>query len=548
MLNVERKICTQKTSKPTVPLSVLVDRILVLAQAMAEKEFYLYQYEFCYRVVEAVLLHDGDMLTACFSRQSGKSECVADTLDALMVILPALSNSPMFADDWRFNLTDDLGRYRGFKAGVMIGVYGPKQEQADIIFSRLKSCVETDTCQSVLKELGIQLLQCNANRVRMSNGSFTRAETASEQSKIEGDSYHILVLDEAQDINTTKVRKSLHPMVAAYNGVIIKVGTPSIQKSDFYTSIKTNERIFAQGGPRNHYQYDYTVCGKHNSLYAAYIEKEKVHLGEDSDEFKLSYKCQWLLERGQFVTADQLLSPKVAKLTGEYSTLWRRAKRFGYQVAGIDFGKIHDPTVVTVLDVDWNNPIFDDWVDTPERSIHFTAYQKHIVGWLQLLGDNYEEQFVKITEYLSRFSGLRKITLDATGVGQWGYDKFSVHYASFNRGLTAGNVPEYDQVVVEGINFSSPQIIADGYKILHTDICTGRITFPASKITQTTAEFRKFVGEMLDLRKTFRNGHMRCEAPDEPGAHDDFPTSAMLACISAQVPVDTGFEVALGRL
>lgn len=544
----ERHICTKATSKPTVPLAILVERILVLAQAMAEKEFYLYQYEFCYRFVEAVLLHDGDMLTACFSRQSGKSECVADTVDALLAILPALANSPMFVDDWRLNLTDEQGRYRGFKNGILIGVYGPKQEQADIIFSRAKACSETDTAQSVYKELGIQLLQCNANRIRLSNGSNFRAETASEQSKIEGDSYHVLVLDECQDISTTKIRKSLHPMIAAYNGVIVKVGTPSIQKSDFYTSIKTNERIFAQGGPKNHYQYDYTVCGKHNSLYAAYIEKEKVHLGEESDEFRLSYKCEWLLERGQFVTSDNLLSPKVAHTTGLYGEIWTSAPKYGTQVAGIDFGKIHDPTVVTVIDVDWNNPVFNDWIDTPDRSIHFTAYQKHIVAWIQLLGDNYESQFTQIVDFLGQFKGLRKITLDATGVGQWGYDKFSVHYSTFCRGMTPDNIPEYDSVVVDGINFSSPQIIADGYKLLHTDICTGRITFPAGEKTRKTSVFRKFVGEMLDLRKVFRNGHMRCEAPEEPGAHDDFPTSTMLACISAQTPVESGFEVSSGRL
>ncbi|MGA4923287.1 hypothetical protein, partial [Bacillus subtilis] len=73
----------------------------------------------------------------------------------------------------------------------------------------------TDTCKVILKELGVVCEINNGNRVVLSNGSKLNAQSASENTKVEGESYHVLVLDEAQDISILKIRKSLHPMVSA---------------------------------------------------------------------------------------------------------------------------------------------------------------------------------------------------------------------------------------------------------------------------------------------------------------------------------------------
>jgi hypothetical protein len=48
--------------------------------------------------------------------------------------------------------------------------------------------------------------------------------------------------------------------------------------------------------------------------------------------------------------------------------------------------------------------------------------------------------------------------------------------------------------------------------------------------------YRKFVGQMLDLRKSYANGLMVVSHPEEKGAHDDFCDSGMLACWGASRP------------
>ena len=541
----EPKLCTRETTKSVITTLAIAERICALAEALAEKKFFPYQREMSLAIIQSVLEHDGAMLTALLARQSGKSECIGDTVCALALILPALSRSPLFENDWRFNATDEQGNYRGYKNGIQVGLYAPIQEQADIIFSRVRHALETTTTQAVAKELGIVVDIANSKVVRITNGSTIRARSASEQTEVEGQSYHLMIIDEAQHLSTTKVRVGLHPMVAAYNGTIVKIGTCSTVKGDFYMAIKQNEREFAAGAVKTHFFYDYEECQKYNSFYRDFIAKEKTRLGEDSDEFRLSYKCEWLLERGQFITKQQLMRSEVACVLGRYSHFWKSSDRHGTQVAGIDFGKIHDPTVVTVIDVDWANPVADEWVETTETSTHFLAYKKHVLSWLLLQGDDYESQFAQITEYLACFKGLRKITLDSTGVGQWGADKFRVHYGYFDRGCTPLGQQISDQVEIQAIDFSQKSK-SEGYKLLRADMFGCRLTFPASPEMHENKLFRKFVYELLDLRKIYRGGYMMCEAPDEPGAHDDFCVSLMLSCWGAQEPV-FGSEVEMSN-
>ncbi len=535
------KVCTKQTSHPEISTEILVSRILMLAEAIMEKRLFMYQKEFAFRMIEAVINHEAEVLTALFARQSGKTEVVAAVNCALSIMLPVLANSPMFVDDWRFNLTDEQGNYRGFKNGFRVGIYAPKQEQADISIDRVRQFISTPTAEAVFKDLNIFVLD-KTSKVRFSHGSFIVSRSASEQSKIEGATYDLLVLEEAQDIGTLKVRKSLHPMVTSTGGCIIKIGTCSIEKSDFYSAIKSNKRSHAVGGVKNHFEYNYKICQHYNSLYRDAIEKEKKRIGEFSDEFRLSYACEWILERGMFITWNELKAPEICIRHGLYGKIWTASDPFFQLVAGIDWGKVHDSTIVTVMAVDWRNPLFNQHIQTLEESVEYTAYSKHVVGWLALLGDDYESQFAQITEYLKHFRGLRKIVTDANGVGQWGLDRMMTHYGNFDRGIDKNtNKPINGNVEIVGFT-SSLQSNSDGYKLLHSDLKSHRLTLPAINVHDPM--FRRACIELTDLRKEYRNGMLVCRAPDEPDAHDDMADSLMMANWGAQTPVDEiGIEV-----
>jgi hypothetical protein len=49
-----------------------------------------------------------------------------------------------------------------------------------------------------------------------------------------------ILLEEAQDLDTTLVQKSIEPMVSAVGGTIIKCGTTGTSKSDFWQEIQYN--------------------------------------------------------------------------------------------------------------------------------------------------------------------------------------------------------------------------------------------------------------------------------------------------------------------
>ena len=97
-------------------------------------------------------------------------------------------------------------------------------------------------------------------------------------------------------------------MGAAYNATIVKIGTATTFKGDFYDAIQRNkaEALTRKSHIRNHFEYDWTIAAKYNPKYAKYVEKEKKRLGEKSDEFRMSYCLEWIIERGMFVYIENL--------------------------------------------------------------------------------------------------------------------------------------------------------------------------------------------------------------------------------------------------
>lgn len=507
-------------AEPLVPLDDIILRILALAQALCEKKFYPYQVQFDYRLAESLILRDGETVTALLSRQSGKTEGLAAIICALLIILPILAKK--YPNDWRFNLTDSEGRYRGFKNGVKIGIYAPKLEQAEIMFERVRLFMDTKTAAKVLKELNLTVDSFNGNTVALSSGSRVICQTASENAKIEGQTHHLLVLEEAQDMSDMKIKKSLRPMVASTRGTICMIGTATTRKCTFYDIIKHNEREELAGNRRNHFFYPHTICSRYNSLYAEYIEQEKVKLGEYSDEFRMSYGCEWIFERGMFVSQSVMFQRTVALDAPElFSRRWtpEEAQRLpaSYSfVAGIDWGRDHDSTVVTVVAVDWLNPVQTLHSYNEFGEFRVDLFRRHILDWKEMMGDNYEVQFFEITNYLRRWGGrMRKVVTDSNTCGQPIFDRLCASFAQ-------------ESIEVVPFNFSS-KVKSDGYKAFYSELCGSRFTFPASAETRKTIEYRRYVNQMLELQKAYKNGLMVVAHPEEKHAHDDFPDSAMLA-------------------
>ena len=262
----------------------LVNMIYNFCEIYSGKVMYAYQTQFSKRIIRSVLENDGAEVTALFSRQSGKTETIAITVGGLMIILPEMAKMPMFADDQRLSM---------FKDGFWVGIFAPSQRQAQITYNRMKSRLQCKESVAVLEDpdFRLEFTTSNGQTVALSNGSFCTAISASDGSNIEGESFKFIICEECQDISNYKIRKSIHPMGAAYNATICKIGTATTFKGDFYEAINRNKKEYQDGKIRirNHFEYNYKVVMKYNPKYAKYIEREKRSLGEQSDEFRMSY-------------------------------------------------------------------------------------------------------------------------------------------------------------------------------------------------------------------------------------------------------------------
>ena len=509
----------EKAHAGRISTTELVDRIYNFCEAYSGRVMYKYQTQFSKRIIRSVLENDGAEITALFARQSGKTETIAITVGGLMIILPQLANMPMFADDPRLNM---------FKDGFWVGIFAPSQRQAQITYRRMKSRIQCKESIAILEDpdFRLEFTTSNGQTVALSNGSFVTAISASDGSNIEGESFKFIICEEAQDISNYKIRKSIHPMGAAYNATICKIGTATTFKGDFYEAIQRNKKDYEEKRIkiRNHFEYNYKVVQKYNPRYAKYVEREKRSLGENSDEFRMSYNLEWIISRGMFIDIDEF-----EESCGD--TFLDRVDRDlqANHVGGIDVGggsdkksKDSDSTVVTIVEVDWDNPVLMESSyneETQEEEVYL-AYNSYIKDWLEItpeIAKDYEEQYAIIMDYLKNFR-MAKLVVDAT------------RESSLGQRIRANVKYEVELFVF------STKSKSELYKNLDKEINSGRAKYPNSKETQKTKEHQKFIQQMSDLQKGYSGSNLVVSHPDERGAHDDYPDSWALALWGAREP------------
>jgi hypothetical protein len=398
----------------------LADVCVEFAMKMTGIDLYPYEREFGWRIAYSLLVEDAEEISALFARQGGKTETVATMVVGLMVLLPVLAR-----------VVPGDERIAKFKNGLHVGIYGPTYEQAGIMWARMRARLYSNEAKLMLldPDIDIDLTMVKTENMTLPNGSFVDCGTASPQAKIEGKTYHLLLLEECQDIPTAKIRASIHPMAAATAGTLVKIGTPNKIKSDFYETCRRNKRSDVNRGlvrsrKRCHFEYDYTVVQRYNPRYRKYVAKERERLEEGSDDFRMKYKLHWLLERGMFINQDLFDECGIRDADNKLE-VWKgkgkRRKKFIFKrpanvitfdsgsdnmVAAIDVGR-EASTIVTVGRVFWDGP-----VDYGGQ----TRYPLHVANWLELYGDDHEAQYPQILDFLKNYN-IGQAVVDATGKG-----------------------------------------------------------------------------------------------------------------------------------
>ena len=474
------------TALATINVKELCEKILMFCEELGEIKLYSYEREYALRVIESIVIGDGEEITALFSRQSGKSTTIAIIISGIMVLFPKLA--PI------------IPMLKKFEKGIWIGVFAPVFSQGSTTYDKIRLRLKSKHGEMILSdsELNEKVFERKGSVLELTNGSLCRVQSASKQSKIESKTYHVIIVEEAQDVDEDKILRSIHPMGAAVNASIMKIGTCGIQKGDFYKAcVRTKEASAKKGAVRNYFFYDYKRCQKENPEYKKYIAKEKERLGEDSDAFRMSYKLEWLLERGMFCT-QTMLEDLFNKDLGVVSET-----KGGIQVAGIDFGKQQSSTVVTVLDLD------DAEMDDEGNML------KILLNWLEIEGDNYEKQYPRILEFLARYRGLKGVACDNTGVGQPIVDRL------------AEDVPSNVTIIPVNLNLSKSSEVFVYYQ---KEILANRFIVPASRSLRRALKWQRFCNQMVDVEKSYKGRYMSVSKPTIRDARDDYVYSGALAC------------------
>lgn len=393
-------------------------------------------------------------------------------------------------------------------------IFAPSQRQAQTTYNKIKSRLNCKNARQVFSDpdfANIEFDTFNGTTVSLTNGSFVTAMSASDGSNIEGESFHLIILEECQDISNYKILKSIHPMGASTNATLVKLGTSTNYKGNFYDVIHNNKKRYENGeiSIRNHFEYDYKIISKYNPKYKKYVEKEKQRLGEKSDEFQMSYCLTWILSRGMFIEVEEFEQNNLNDYMG---TVLEDTK--ANHVAGIDVAGVgDDSTIVTITEVDWNMPVIQESkidLETGEETV-YNCYNTYIKAWLEIRNvRDYEEQYGMITEFLRRFR-LARVVCDAT------------KERSLADRLNA-NLP------CEVIPFVFTQKSkSDLYKHFSKEIASGRVQVPSDEATMETEEFKRYTQQMYDLQKGWSGQYLSVSHPNESGSHDDYCDSHALA-------------------
>ena len=479
----------------------LVDKIMLFMEGLVGHSLHDYQQPLAKRIIEAVLIGKGDEITALASRQSGKSETIANTVATLMVLLPKLS----------VLYPELLDKY---KNGIWVGLFAPTEGQAETLFGRTVSRLTSERAQELLgdPEIDDQAAKIGGvtRMVRLKNsGSSITMMTANPRAKIESKSFHLIVIDECQEADDFVVSKSIAPMLAYYAGIMVKTGTPTTSKNNFYKAIQLNKRLQTERGRRqNHFQWDWRDVSKVNTNYKTFIKQEMLRIGEDSDEFQMSYNCKWLLERGMFVTTSLL--DELGDTSQELVKVWHKTP----VVVGIDPARKMDSTVVTVVWVDWDRP--DE----------FGYFDHRILNWLEIQGDDWEEQYFQIVNFLSNYDVLA-VGVDANGVGDAVAQRLK---------LLLGRSDVFPLT-------SSQSEQSKRFKHLQALIQRRSLSYPNHAKTRRLRVHKRFVQQMTDAEVKYKGPNFIVEAPEESYAHDDFVDSLAIACSLTQSLVMPEVEV-----
>lgn len=415
------------------------------------------------------------------SRQSGKTYGIAHTCEFILTFLPTL-----------------------FRRPIHIGIFAAQLDQAKISYKLLRNGMrQAKSMMLVTKEQEKDIAQEeNARTLVLPDGSSVIIAPINKTSLIEGSTLDIAIIDEAQLADDEVVMHSIWPMLASTNGPRIYIGKAGTRICHFYRLGQQNNSMkvyFDDVVKQRREQYERAGDARH-LIYEQTVRQDIERDGIDADHIQREYFGKWQIGSGQFVTQeelDALISIPPRKLTYNY----KKTNCF----VGIDTGKAVDSTVVTVIRDS------GEMVGRllPDGKTKEYARQKDVLNWIELRGDNYQDQFDVIKDFMKMYNVVA-VAIDATAQGDFMPDLFerNTQWQDENTGLYR-------------VKFSA--ISKDMMFMNLKASIKQRLTTLPDLHTKIGERFR---AQMLDLQQEKKGQLLSVKHPDNHDAHDDFCLTA----------------------
>jgi hypothetical protein len=344
----------------------------------------------------------------------------------------------------------------------------------------------------------------------------------------------LLEVDEAQDVEREKFDREFRPMAAPTNATTVYYGTPWDDTTLLEQAVQANLELERRDGVRRHFQFDWTAAAELNADYGRYVEGERARLGENHPLFMTQYALK-TVSGGRLFGAGQR-----AQLQGDHPRRSAAVEGESY-VAGLDVGGQelegaasarpstaparggqagraggHDATVLTVARV--VAPATDAIVQEPRLEV---------VEHIAVAGEQHDELFGRLVEMLGRVWRVRRVAVDATGLGE-----------TLARLLARALGPS----VVRALRLSAESKSRLGYDLVAA-VNGGRLKMYAA---DGSAEYAEFWRQMELARAAYRPSRTMNFFVEPSRGHDDYLMSLALV-VEAARDLDPRPRVARGR-
>lgn len=434
-------------------LSALIQNYMITSDATEEEIKRLKQIEEGYEI----------------SRQGGKTYSVGHTCSFALTFFPEM-----------------------FKRQLRIGIFAAQLSQAQISYNILRSSLRKAKAMMVISQEQQKFVaeQENARQLVLPDGSFVITAPISKISLIEGMTLDLIIIDEAQLADDEIIDHSIRPMGKTTNAPIIRIGKAGTKICQFYRmgqAGKVKKYPFEIVAAQRRVLYEKTKDARH-LVYEQSVRSDIETHGIESDYIQREYFLKWQIGTGQYVTEDAL-----EKMIDQNRGLTFHCKKWDCY-AGIDTAKHPDSTVVTILRYN------------PENK------KKEVINWMELRGENYQDQFEIIQEFLKNYN-VQAVAIDSTGQGDFMPDMFEKN-----------TIWQNEKSGLFRVKFSavSKDMIYKNLKVSIQELLT---TLPKLD-TKIGGRFRQ---QLLDLQQEYKGQLLSVKHPDDPNAHDDFPDSWALA-------------------